>query len=117
MLVNAGKNPPSQEFDQLLVGFATPDHDARAVALCNRIPDRDTMCHVLGRKPECTRHPPGPQSFKTYQAYSNNRLAAMFIDLQWRRQEALYHIRVGTIIQQNPARDYSFKDGQHGELS
>src|SRR5689334_23127543 len=52
MVMNSGEKTPSQQLDQSLVRFTTPDKHSRATAVASGVSDRHPMSHVFGRETE-----------------------------------------------------------------
>jgi hypothetical protein len=61
MVMHSGKEAPSEEFDESLVRFTTPDKYAGADSVAGGVPDGDSMSHVFGRKTEGTGDALRPQ--------------------------------------------------------
>jgi hypothetical protein len=107
------KGSTAEHLDELLIGFPTPNENARFHPLVGRVPNCDSMRHVFRGHPDDLRQSLWSELFQTNQANSCNRESSVRFHFEWRRYELLGCGRVSSKIKQYPSRNNALKHWQH----
>src|SRR5436190_18551675 len=83
------KGSTAEHLDELLIGFPTPNENARFHPLVGRVPNCDSMRHVFRGHPDDLRQSLWSELFQTNQANSCNRESSVRFHFEWRRYELL----------------------------
>jgi hypothetical protein len=113
MAMHSGKKASSEQLNQFLVRFATPDKHSGAHTVSTGVSDRYAMSHVFGRETKSAGNASRSQVLQPDQANAHDGVPMLSIDLQRRRQKALYDVCVRPEVQKYAAGDHALDQRQH----
>jgi hypothetical protein len=98
MVMHSGKEASSEQLDQSLVRFTTPDKHSGADAIAAGLTDGNSMSHVFRRETEGAGDALRSKVLQSDQANAQDVVPTLLLDLQRRGQKALHNLRLRTEV-------------------